>query len=134
MIVRDYAQLDTQDGHLDSESLEQRVLMCLEGLAKLAQTHGQQRRAARLLDAAVLLREEAVPVPIQSATLTQRERDTATLIARGWSNRRIANELGISERTVDTHVSHILRKLGLVSRVEIAAWVIERRPRLMSVV
>src|SRR3977135_2478871 len=84
MIVRDYAQLDTQDGHLDPESLEQRVLMCLEGLAKLAQTHGQQRRAAPLLDAAVLLREEAVPVPIQSATLTQRERDTATLIARGW--------------------------------------------------
>jgi DNA-binding NarL/FixJ family response regulator len=125
-------RLDRRQEHLDSESLEQLVLICLEGLAKLAHAHGEQHRAARLLDAVELLRQEADP-PDPSTALTRREWDTATLIARAWSNRRIAEELSISERTVDTHVSHILRKLGLVSRVEIAAWVIERQPRLSLV-
>jgi DNA-binding NarL/FixJ family response regulator len=125
-------RLHRHDEHLDAESLEQLVLICLEGLANLAHAHGEQHRAARLLDAAVLLRQEPEP-PGASTALTRREWDTATLIARAWSNRRIAADLGISERTVDTHVSHILRKLGLVSRVEIAAWVIERQPRLSLV-
>jgi non-specific serine/threonine protein kinase len=51
------------------------------------------------------------------------------LVARGCSNRRIALELVVSERTVDTHVSHILHKLQLTSRAQIAAWVVERQPR-----
>jgi signal transduction histidine kinase/DNA-binding CsgD family transcriptional regulator len=59
--------------------------------------------------------------------LTQREREVACLVARGCSNRQIARELIVSERTVDTHVSHILRKLELTSRAQIAVWVVERR-------
>jgi DNA-binding NarL/FixJ family response regulator len=79
----------------------------------------------------MLLCQDAQP---GSATdLTQREWDTATLIARARTNRRIAEQLGISERTVDTHVRHILQKLGLASRVQIAAWVIQRQPRLSLV-
>jgi non-specific serine/threonine protein kinase len=50
----------------------------------------------------------------------------ALLVTRGWSNRQIAEELVISERTVDTHVSHMLRKLGLISRAQIAAWVVSK--------
>jgi len=112
----------------DPEALEELVLMCLENLASLAQDHGQGQRAARLLDAAGLLRSE--PEAIISGELTQRERQVANLVARGCSNRQIALELVVSERTVDTHVSHILHKLELTSRSQIAAWVVERQPRV----
>ncbi len=44
------------------------------------------------------------------------------LIARGWSNRQIAKELVISQRTADTHVAHILAKLGFAARSQIAVW------------
>jgi DNA-binding NarL/FixJ family response regulator len=52
--------------------------------------------------------------------LTQRERAVLTLLARGRSNRRIADELGIAEITVRTHVSHLMSKLGVSNRVEAA--------------
>ena len=112
---------------LDPEALEQLVLVCLENLATLAQDHGEGRRAARLLDAAGLLRCE--PDAVNSDELTQREWQVAFLVARGYSNRQIALELVVSERTVDTHVSHILHKLDLTTRAQIAAWVVERQPR-----
>jgi DNA-binding NarL/FixJ family response regulator len=119
---------DARQDHLDAESLEQLVLICLQGLANLAQSDGQKARAARLLDAAALLREE-----LQSSgpdELSTREWEVAALITRGYSNRQIARELVISERTVDSHVSHIMRKLALGSRAQIAAWVVRRQPRL----
>ena len=49
------------------------------------------------------------------------------LILQGLTNRQVASELSISERTVERHVSHILDKLGLSSRAQIAAWVVEQR-------
>lgn len=119
---------DWHDDPPDPEALEELVLLCLENLASLAQDHGQGHRAARLLDAAGLLRSEPEPAAI-SGELTQREQQVANLVARGCSNRQIALELVVSERTVDTHVSHILHKLELTSRSQIAAWVVERQPR-----
>ncbi|HEV2092680.1 MAG TPA: helix-turn-helix transcriptional regulator [Rubrobacter sp.] len=56
--------------------------------------------------------------------LTRREREVALLVARGLTNRQIASELTISERTVTTHVDRILRKLGVTSRSRIAAWAV----------
>jgi non-specific serine/threonine protein kinase len=47
------------------------------------------------------------------------------LVARGRTNRQIAEQLFIAERTVDTHVEHIRDKLDVHSRAEIAAWVTE---------
>jgi non-specific serine/threonine protein kinase len=58
--------------------------------------------------------------------LTPREREVARLIARGLSNRQIAGHLAISKLTADRHVSNILGKLGFASRVQVAAWVVER--------
>jgi non-specific serine/threonine protein kinase len=53
--------------------------------------------------------------------LTRREREVAALLSQGLSNRRIAEHLVISKRTVDSHVEHILAKLGAASRNEIAS-------------
>jgi DNA-binding NarL/FixJ family response regulator len=52
--------------------------------------------------------------------LTRRERDVLELIARGRSNKRIAFELDISEKTVKTHVGHVLAKLGVSDRTQAA--------------
>ncbi len=61
-----------------------------------------------------------------ATTLTRREEEVAVLAARGLTNRRIAAEFSISEHTAATHVRRILRKLGLASRAQLAAWATER--------
>jgi DNA-binding NarL/FixJ family response regulator len=48
----------------------------------------------------------------------------AALAAQGLMNREIAERLVVSERTVEAHVAHILAKLGIASRVQLAAWVV----------
>jgi predicted ATPase/DNA-binding CsgD family transcriptional regulator len=58
--------------------------------------------------------------------LTHREREVATLIAQSKSNAEIAEALVLSKRTVETHITNILSKLGFTSRVQIAAWVIKK--------
>ncbi len=58
--------------------------------------------------------------------LTERERAVAALIARGKSNREIADELGITPGTIQTHVSSILSKLHFSSRTQIAVWAMEK--------
>jgi tetratricopeptide (TPR) repeat protein len=58
--------------------------------------------------------------------LTGREREVAVLIAQGKSNRAIADELVVSERTIEKHVERIMSRLGFTSRVQIATWVLEK--------
>ena len=74
-----------------------------------------------------------VPVPVhpplgdeRTERLTRREQEVALLVERGLTNRRIALELSISERTVENHVGKILKKLGFPARARIAAWVAQR--------
>lgn len=57
--------------------------------------------------------------------LSPREAEVAGLIAGGASNRQIADRLVLSERTVETHVQHVLAKLDLQSRAQVAAWAVE---------
>jgi len=59
------------------------------------------------------------------ARLTSRERDVLACVAHGLSNRAIAEELGMAERTARTHVSNILAKLGLTSRTQAALFAVE---------
>ncbi|WP_067862545.1 ATP-binding protein [Nocardia shimofusensis] len=78
--------------------------------------------------AAYALREQPTdtrPTPGRLGELTKRERQVADLVARGLTNKQIAAKLVISQRTAQGHVEHILTKLGLTSRVQIAAWVVE---------
>jgi non-specific serine/threonine protein kinase len=58
----------------------------------------------------------------QTQPLTQREREVARLLAQDYSNRQIAEALVIAERTVETHVTNILSKLQLRSRVQVGEW------------
>jgi DNA-binding NarL/FixJ family response regulator len=59
--------------------------------------------------------------------LTSREREVLRLIARGYTYKEIARELFISIKTVETHVSSVLRKLQLSTRHQLARWATERR-------
>jgi two-component system, NarL family, response regulator LiaR len=70
--------------------------------------------------AARLMEEVAGSDDDASQPLTPREREVVESIARGLSNKRIAAELGISEKTVKAHVSNILGKLGLSDRTQVA--------------
>jgi NarL family two-component system response regulator LiaR len=81
--------------------------------------------AARLVHAL----SERSPAVTHDATvldhLTRREHDVLVLIARGRSNKRIALELGISEKTVKTHVGHLLAKLGVTDRTQAAVLAVQ---------
>jgi DNA-binding NarL/FixJ family response regulator len=59
--------------------------------------------------------------------LTPREREVLQLIARGYLYKEIALELGISAKTVEAHVSAVLRKLQLSNRHQLSRWAVERR-------
>jgi ATP/maltotriose-dependent transcriptional regulator MalT len=80
------------------------------------------------------LAPEPVPLPNapsgsgdgDRASLSPRESDVAVLVARGLTNRQIADELVISVGTCDRHVSNILDKLGLATRAQIGAWAAEQ--------
>ena len=71
--------------------------------------------AARLVDA--IAQPAGEPA---TERLTTREQEVLALIARGYSNKRIALELGIAEKTVKTHVGHVLAKLGVADRTQAA--------------
>jgi DNA-binding NarL/FixJ family response regulator len=75
----------------------------------------------------MLVAGQRPPADEPAETLTSRELEIALLVARGLTNREIASELSVSRSTANNHVARILRKLGLRSRTQIAAWVTLRR-------
>lgn len=87
------------------------------------------QKGAIVLDSTLiaLLADPAEPAPHaephDSGNLTEREGQTLALIAAGMSNKQIGRELGISDGTVKIYVRSLLQKLGLHSRLELAAWV-----------
>ncbi|MBI3967392.1 MAG: response regulator transcription factor [Chloroflexi bacterium] len=117
---------DTERG---LEKLDQALAIFEQCQAKKDVERVLARRSAvghpgRLPQSAV---ESAVTIPTwQSNGLTAREGEVASLAARGLSNREIAERLVIAEGTARTHVERILRKLGLRSRAQLAAWAGER--------
>jgi DNA-binding NarL/FixJ family response regulator len=75
--------------------------------------------AARLVEAVVQQRAAAAGAP-QPPELTPREQEVLDLIVAGMANKRIAVELGLSEKTVKAHVGHLLAKLGVADRTQAA--------------
>ncbi len=75
-----------------------------------------------------LMNQVAAQQPIQAAApdLTEREMDVLRLVAEGMSNREIAAKLVISEKTVKTHISSLLSKLGLEDRTRLAIYAIKK--------
>jgi DNA-binding NarL/FixJ family response regulator/class 3 adenylate cyclase len=78
---------------------------------------------SRLLAQRLRQRKEAEPIE----PLTGREKEVLAQLAKGASNKEIAYELGITERTARTHVSNILGKLGLASRTQAALYAVEHK-------
>jgi DNA-binding CsgD family transcriptional regulator/tetratricopeptide (TPR) repeat protein len=97
----------------------------------LAATLGDDALREQFLRAAgATLHEPAPPAPrrkpAEPGALTARERDVLVLIARGYSNRAIADALVFSEKTAERHVGNILGKLGYTSRAQAAAYAVQQ--------
>ena len=94
--------------------------------AELAEAIRKASRGEALLAPSVAARlmQEVAGGPPPPATLTERELEVLRLIARGMSNKLIARELVVSEKTVKTHVSNILAKLHLTDRTQAALYAV----------
>lgn len=106
------------DGYLLKDSEPEELLAAVRACA-----HGRGRLDPALsVLLAGSLRERETAVETSRVGLTERERQTLALIAEGFSNKLIARQLGISDGTVKIYVKHLLSKLNLRSRLELAAW------------
>jgi DNA-binding NarL/FixJ family response regulator len=85
------------------------------------------RLAGFVLDAFGAGAGEVASVDDELDRLTQREREVMRLIARGYAYKEVAKELYLSVKTVETHVSAVLRKLQLSNRYELSRWAADRR-------
>jgi DNA-binding NarL/FixJ family response regulator len=79
--------------------------------------------AARVVRA---IADGSTPTVLDRERLTRREHEVLTLLAHGRSNKRIAYELGISEKTVKTHVGHVFAKLGVTDRTQAALLAVQQ--------
>lgn len=107
-------------GYLMKDASPDSLLQSLRGVAD-GQTVLDSSVARRVIEARV-----EHPAIADAPELSEREMDVLALMARGWNNRRIAQELWISEPTVKTHVSHILHKLHTSDRTQAVVEAIKR--------
>lgn len=98
----------------------------IDAIARVAEGDAvfSPRLAGFVLDA---FRGTAPPLPTELDLLSPREQEVMKLIARGYTYREAASALFISDRTVETHVSSVLRKLQLSNRYELSRWARDRR-------
>ena len=80
-----------------------------------------------LIDAEAIKRAMEHLTQMPGSELTEREREVLALVARGFTNKQIADKLYVSEKTARNHVSHILEKLGFSRRSEAAAFAVEHK-------
>ena len=99
----------------------------VQAIARVAEDDAvfSPRLAGFVLDA--FAGQELPAVDPELDRLSNREREVMRLIARGYAYKEVAKELFISVKTVETHVSAVLRKLQLSSRYELTLWAADRR-------
>ena len=111
------------DGYLlkdmEPELLLEQIQRALQGKMVMSEA------VTQVLASAIRKPQKSPTSSIES--LTGREREIIELIAQGMSNKLIARALDISDGTVKVHVKHLLKKLGLRSRVEAAVWMVNHR-------
>jgi predicted ATPase/DNA-binding CsgD family transcriptional regulator len=95
----------------------------LESEVRAGRRMAKDEAIAYALEEKKAARPAATPATIGTTPLSKREVEVASLVSEGLSNKEIASRIFLSERTVETHVSNILDKLGVNSRVEISSWV-----------
>src|SRR5581483_9669788 len=100
--------------------LQQRAVDRARDLVTAALPTAEHLELWAIVDRLRRLSDELAAAPIDP--LTAREREVAALVAQGCSNREIAEQLFVSERTAENHVQHILTKLGLHNRTQVAHW------------
>jgi non-specific serine/threonine protein kinase len=130
--VRDESSLTLIE--LFRQQHERSVSIILKAIGQKAFDAAFTRGGAMTIDEGVAFAMEreppSRPVPAVRAApdtgLTRRQLDIARLIADDLTNRQIAARLFLSERTVETHVTNILNKLGLNSRTQISRWTAEQ--------
>jgi non-specific serine/threonine protein kinase len=115
---RPYAHYQARLGTLDSRVREE-LGPALSAARQAGQVLGRGDQITPVLWPAAT--RGSGPAASRGLPLTRREREIADLIAAGLTNRQIAGRLFIAERTVDTHVGHILAKLGCATRAQVAA-------------
>jgi predicted ATPase/DNA-binding CsgD family transcriptional regulator len=114
-----------------AQEVSSAVAAAREGIESLAGTIDDAQSRGQFRQRALASLPQAKPASPRRAAaemyggLTAREREVAALVAQGKSNREIADQLVVSERTVETHVANILFKLSFASRTQVAAWVVE---------
>ncbi|MGA7281557.1 MAG: response regulator transcription factor, partial [Acidimicrobiia bacterium] len=90
----------------DGVSLEEQIDLALDG----------GRPVSRYVAGHLLSIDEVASTQSEIESLTPKEREVVTLIARGFRYREAAEELGISQKTLETHMRHVFEKLGVASR------------------
>jgi non-specific serine/threonine protein kinase len=121
--------LGRQRSIADQADFDKRVASARAGLGEAAFAAAWSEGTTMPLEEAVeaaLAPIESLPAGDHESLFTPREREVVALVAQGLTNREIASRLVISERTADTHVQHILNKLGVSSRVQVTVWAVER--------
>jgi predicted ATPase/DNA-binding CsgD family transcriptional regulator len=129
--VRDSSSLTLIELHRQQH--ERTVLIIVRGIGQKSFDAAYARGRAMTIDEGVAFAVADKPAPkpaprVKSApdtALTPRQLEIARLIADDLTNRQIADRLFLSERTVETHITNILNKLGLNSRVQLSRWLAE---------
>jgi DNA-binding CsgD family transcriptional regulator len=118
-----------QDQHAEAEAHFVAAREVIEALAGSILDVALRERFLRSATSSVPSAPALTPLKaakLEHDGLTEREREVAVLVARGLSNREIADALSISQRTAGAHVGNILAKLDFGSRAQIAAWAMEK--------